>query len=350
MYDYLLVGQGIAGSLLSLELLNAGKSILVIADESRPSSSQVAGGMFNPVTGKHLAKTWMADELYPFLIKYYQELEDKLNTKFFHLTSVYRPYVNENQKNQFIKAIEKHDIAEYLDHQECNEPYNKFINNDLGGLLTKKAGWVDVPKLTDSVKKVLIDQSAYQNSVFDQNEVKFKTDGISYKGIEAKAIIYCEGYYATKNPIWSWLKFNPVKGETLLTEMLDYPITEIVNQNSWILPISGSKYRFGATYSWHELDFLPTEKGRETLIEKVDKYLSHPYKIIDQQAGVRPSTNDRRPIMGVHPLHKNAFIFNGLGTKGVSIAPYFAVEFCDFLCNQKELHSETTIERFYALY
>ncbi|MDP5122199.1 MAG: FAD-binding oxidoreductase [Spirosomaceae bacterium] len=350
MLDYIIVGQGIAGSLLAYELLQANKKVLVLNDESLPSSSQVAGGMFNPVTGRHLAKTWLADELFPFLKTYYPEIEQRFNAKFFHQTGLFRPYVNEKQRTQFQNAILKHEIAHYVSDAKDFEKMGQFIANDLGGLQTADAGWVDVPELLKTLKSHFIASESYANEAFNYDELKVKPENVIYKSYEAKSIIFCEGFHAKNNPFFNWLPFNPVKGETLLVESPDYAVTEIVNQGSWVIPLAERKCRFGATYSWHDLDFEITEKARATLQEKIGKFFKSDYRIISQQAGVRPSTTDRRPFLGKHPEYINIYIFNGLGTKGVSIAPFFARQFRDFLLQGKEINSETTIERFYTLY
>jgi glycine/D-amino acid oxidase-like deaminating enzyme len=35
--------------------------------------------------------------------------------------------------------------------------------------------------------------------------------------------------------------------------------------------------------------------------------------------------------VGIHPVYAQLAVFNGLGTKGVSLAPYFAREFVKYL-------------------
>jgi glycine/D-amino acid oxidase-like deaminating enzyme len=79
-------------------------------------------------------------------------------------------------------------------------------------------------------------------------------------------------------------------------------------------------------------------------------YLKKPYQIIEQQAGIRPSTDDRRPFIGLHPEHSELAIFNGLGTKGVTFTLYFSEQFAKFLESGEELDPEVNIERVFSLY
>ncbi|MCW3075505.1 MAG: dependent oxidoreductase [Bacteroidetes bacterium] len=78
--------------------------------------------------------------------------------------------------------------------------------------------------------------------------------------------------------------------------------------------------------------------------------ISSEYQILKHEAGVRPSSKDRRPIVGPHPLHSNMHVFNGLGTKGVMLAPYFANNFVLFYLQKQPLNPEINIKRFYNLF
>jgi glycine/D-amino acid oxidase-like deaminating enzyme len=98
------------------------------------------------------------------------------------------------------------------------------------------------------------------------------------------------------------------------------------------------------------LDDEITAEGRQFLEEKMKERLKKNYEVLDQQAGVRPATDDRRPFVGVHPEHSNVAIFNGLGTKGVTLAPFFAAELADFLESGKEINPEANISRYFPLY
>ncbi len=97
---------------------------------------------------------------------------------------------------------------------------------------------------------------------------------------------------------------------------------------------------------------LPKKKAKKAVLneEKLAQLINCNYTILDQQAGVRPSSSDRRPIIGLHPEYNNLFIFNGLGTKGVMLAPYFAKKFVNFYLQKETLPPEVNVGRFYSLY
>ena len=67
---------------------------------------------------------------------------------------------------------------------------------------------------------------------------------------------------------------------------------------------------------------------------------------MDHEAGVRPTTGDRRPLLGVHKDNHRLAFFNGLGTRGVMIAPLMAKKLYQFLENDQALDKEIDISRF----
>ena len=144
----------------------------------------------------------------------------------------------------------------------------------------------------------------------------------------------------------------PVKGEILHIKT-EKPLPEEIIFNRGVFLVKNPQqdfYRVGATYEWKKLDYEPTTKARKQLTDKLDDLLKLEYEIIEQVAGIRPASKDRRPLIGNHPELKNVFIFNGLGTKGVSLAPFFANEFVESIINSKKLNDEVNINRYYPLY
>jgi glycine/D-amino acid oxidase-like deaminating enzyme len=348
--DFIVVGSGLAGSLLALELLRSGQSVHVISNAALPTSSRVAGGLINPVTGKYLAKTWLAEELFKELVPYYKELERLLSACFYHPIGLYRPFSSEEHKKSSLAQIDKHGLQDFIQVIEEEPQTSEFFESSCGGMLSPQAGWVDLPLMLDLLEEHLKQNASWANEHFDFDLLSIQSDNIIYKEVEAKKIIFCEGFYVKDNPYFNWLPFNPVKGETLLGSIAGYTPECIVNQGKWLIPLGGDKVRLGATYSWHELDFIPTEKAREDLLATANKILRKEFKVEGQQAGVRPATKDRRPIVGFHPQFRSLVIFNGLGTKGVSLAPFFVKQLVRNVLYDEVINSEVNIERFYTLY
>ncbi len=348
--DFLIVGSGLAGSILALELLRAGSSVTVITDSSRSSSSRVAGGLINPVTGKYLAKTWLADELFSGLETYYTGLENLFSVSFYHKSGLFRPFTGAEHRKSSLAQIEKHGLENYIGIRQAGDAFSSSFRSDSEGMYSSMAGWLDMPVFLDAATFYLQQYVEWVDTVFDFAGLTLHDHGVRFREWEASRVIFCEGYYARNNPYFNWLPFNPVKGETLLGVIEDYGVSTIVNQGKWIIPLGNDRVRLGATYSWHELDFESTPKGCEELLQAAAKMLKRPFTLTGQQAGVRPATKDRRPFLGKHPQYDPLWIFNGLGTKGVSLAPWFARQLVRNILHGELIHPEANIERFYTLY
>jgi glycine/D-amino acid oxidase-like deaminating enzyme len=335
--NYNIVGQGLAGSVLAYFLLKAGQNVQIFNSPDIPSSSKVAAGIYNPVTGKRLVKTWLADKIFPFLEDFYPQLEKELNAKFFHPMPLFHPFP-EVATQKFFKSDHVHEdffdfcsvTFETINHQE-------IVKSSLGGITMKHAGWVDLKVMLHAFRTYFLDRKIlFESNIFSQ--------------ITEDTTIFCEGFNGKFNPHFSYLPFNPVKGEIVDIEIQNIDLQEIINQGVFVIPLEKNKFRLGATYKWDVLDFIPTEEGKNILIEKYQKLMKPQMRILSQQAGVRPATKDRRPFLGMHPEIENIGIFNGLGSKGVSLAPFFAKQFVEFLVNGKELYPEVNINRFASLY
>jgi glycine/D-amino acid oxidase-like deaminating enzyme len=348
--DYLIVGQGIAGTCLAHQFLDKGVSFKILQNNALPSSSKVAGGMINPLTGKRLARTWKHEIIFDYLDQFYTQLEDKLNTKFLSKIQLYRPYKNENQKHQFEKAIFLKRLTDFVEIIPAENEISPIIDAPVGGLITHDSGKLDVNNFLDSSAALFKKNDIFVDGNFDVTSFLSDSENITYKDFSFHKVVFCEGVHAQNNPLFDWLPFNPVKGETLDVSLGEHQLDQIINQGVWLMPIGNGQYKMGSTYDWDNLDFKATEKAKNEILDKSKSFLKVVPSILAQSAGIRPAVKDRRPIMGKHPKYDNVFIFNGLGTKGVSLAPYFSLQLTEHLIEQKEIDIESTIERFYPLY
>ncbi|GAB2514306.1 NAD(P)/FAD-dependent oxidoreductase [Spirosoma aerophilum] len=348
--DYLIVGQGVAGSVLAWTLDQRGCTVLLVDDPALPSASGVAAGLVNPLTGRKLVRTWKADELFPFLHRFYSDVEQQLGVSFFHPKNIYRPFRSESEKAAYLALIADPETSPYVAQSVDDQAYSSFINNPLGGLEVTQAGWVDLTEFVRIIKGYFMRKNQYFEGRISDSDLTIKERAVVWKGVDIDKVIFCDGVQSRENSLFDWLPYNPVKGQILTALVDNYSIKNIVNQGVFVLPVRKGLVRIGATYSWHDLDWKTTEDGRAFLENKVADILKVPYQIVDQQAGIRPSTKDRRPIIGLHPSKPAVGIFGGLGTKGVSLAPYLAEQFARYLLDGEDLEPEANISRCISLY
>ncbi|HXU26503.1 MAG TPA: FAD-binding oxidoreductase [Bacteroidia bacterium] len=345
--DFIIVGQGLAGSILALELLKQNKTVLVIDNADMSQSSRVAAGIYNPIVFKRLTQSWMADKTLPSMFEFFEGAEKLFDVKLINQTKIARVFASE-QEEVLWKKKAVNELSEFIAaeiHPAKNE-YD-FLKNNYG--FVTEAGFVDVPKFLEHTKEYLIQRDSFLNATFNCDDVIIRDDEITYRNFTCNKLIFCEGHLATQNPFFQNLKFKPAKGEVLTIYCEELKTNSIINKDFFILPLPETHYfKVGATYNWLDLSDAISDEAKSTLVEKIDSVVPFPYKIIKQQAGVRPATIDRRPIIGMHPAHKNIGAFNGFGTKAVMLAPYFAKHFCNFMFLNQELFLDVDLKRFYA--
>jgi len=346
--DYLIVGQGLAGTLLAYHLIKAKNKLIIFDKYDANSSSRVAAGLFNPITGNRMVKTWKADSLFPYLSGFYKELEEYLDIEFFKESDIYRPFIDIEEQNDWGSKSSDPLYSAFISNVYIQSQFGS-VHDSLGGIMIRKGGVVEITKMIDTARNKFKALDMLVEESFEPDEVE--TDGIKvrYHKIEADKLIFCSGFSDRKNRFFNWLPFRPVKGEVLHVKP-DHPIDKIYNRGCFITPSAEGISKGGSTYDWKDLSATPTEKGRKIILEKLRKLIDIDVAVVNQKAGIRPATADRRPFIGIHPEYKTIAIFNGLGTKGVTLAPYFSNQFVGHLEYGANLDKEVDIKRYYSLY
>jgi glycine oxidase len=338
----LVVGSGLAGLTLAYHLQKSGAQVTIV-DDGVNHSSRVAAGMINPIVFRRVNKGWRVDEFIPYLQAFYRELESVVGASFFHPVQIRRLFSNEHERELWLK---KQALPEYESFLSTVTPeddaYDRAINN-FGSGRVKQAAYVKTDVFLDSIREWMRNKCIVLNEAFDFSELT----GLSYKGTQYDDLVFCEGYRGKDNPFFGDLPLNQTKGETLVIKASFLPEDESVNRKCFILPMGDHHFKVGSTYEWSCTDLSITDKGREQILEKVSYLTTQSVEVVEQEAGIRPTTEDRRPLMGTHHTHEHYHIFNGLGTKGYLLAPKLASEMAHYILGKGNLNPEATIERFY---
>jgi glycine oxidase len=349
--DYIIIGGGLAGITLAHHLHARNLSFHLYYDEGL-CSSRIAAGLFNPITGRKMVKTWKADQLFPYLLDFYKKAEEKTGSTFLYPKVIYRPFFLIEEQNDWIGRSSDPAYQQFIENIYTRPQFAGRFNDPFGGLSLNMSGWVDISKYIDDSLRYF-KQLKHGVKIFpekiDINELKVDEEGIICRNAKARNLIFSEGIGVQNNLYFNWLPLKPLKGE-IMDVKLPFTINKIFNRGVFILPIRGNVFRIGSTYDHHDLSWNATVQGKKQLTEKLKALINCDFDILDHTAGIRPATRDRRPFVGRHPKFKNIFIFNGLGTKGVSLAPYFAHQLVEFIENTKDLDEEVNIHRFFSLY
>ena len=342
--DYIVVGLGLAGLAFVEKLIKANKTFMVFEDDSQ-TSSLVAGGVYNPVVLKRFTPVWNGDRQLQTALPFYARLEEKLQDKFDVKFATKKSFKSIEDQNNWFEASDKPLLSKYMIPNVLKENYNGVIA-DFGFGELQGTGRIDTEKLVTKYRDYLKETSQIIFETFEYHSIKFAENTIKYKNIEVNKIVFCEGFGVKQNPFFNYLPLNEAKGELLTIHAPDLDIDFLLKSTLFVLPLGNHHYKVGATFNWKDKTSTPSEEGRKELVEKLKKVINVPYTIIDQTAGIRPTVKDRRPLVGLHPKYQKLAILNGLGTRGVMIAPTVAQALFNHLEKGEILDAVIDIKRY----
>ena len=337
--DYIIIGQGIAGTTLAWWLNFNKKQFYILNDEKKNTSSTAALGIYNPITGRNSVKTWNAEILFKELEKFYSKVEKKIKKKILYKKNIYRPYKNIKEANLWNEKISNSKYENYIKSEVNNKKINGLYD-ELGGVITSKSGYIDVNKYILESKKYFISLGRYKKYKLNNKKILIENNKIKIKNWKTNNIIMCIGIDETKNKLFSYLPFKHVTGSSMIIKT-KLKIKNIINKGISIIPLKNDLKNVGSTYG-NETN----NNGLQELIDKLSKLLKIKYTIIKEKFGVRPGTIDRRPFVGKHPIFDNLYILNGLGSKGISLAPFCSKELFNSIEQKSKINFEINVKRY----
>lgn len=342
--DYIVVGIGLAG-ISFCEQLRANNKTFVVFDNKSQHSSLVSGGLYNPVVLKRFTSVWISKEQLEIALPMYANLENFLKVKLDHKIPVYRRFASLEEQNEWFIASDKPLLTHYLSEKIIKNT-NQAINAAYGFGEVLGTGRIDVKTLIGAYKAHLLKQNAFYEEDFRYTDLKQNKNGINYQNIKAKHIVFAEGFGVKENPYFNNLPLVPTKGELLIIYAPDLKINYVLKAGVFLIPLEEDLYIVGATYEWKDLSNTVSEAAKESLLRRLEQVIHCSFKVVNHVAGVRPTVKDRRPLVGQHETHKNMFVLNGLGTRGVMIGPYVAQKLFHFIENDIPLEKDIDIKRF----
>jgi len=207
---------------------------------------------------------------------------------------------------------------------EDEHHYRPHFHYELGYGIVAPAYQVDLQNMLDGWRAFLQQQSVLIEANFDHAKLQLSTDGVQYEDIKASHIIFADGIDAASNGYFQLLPFAANKGEALIVKIDGLPNNHIYKKGSTITPWRGGLFWVGSTYEHSFTHTNPTPEFRQHTEAWMRSFVKHDVEVLDHMASVRPAVLERRPFVGWHPQHRQLGIFNGTGTKGVTLAPFFA--------------------------
>ncbi|MES1214971.1 MAG: FAD-dependent oxidoreductase [Bacteroidota bacterium] len=343
--DYLIIGQGISGTWLSYYLEKEKKSFLVIDNGNKNSPSSVSAGIINPVTGRRMVKVWMAEEILSFARHAYSEIGHELSISCISQKNLIDFFPNPHQRQVFMERVEEND--EYLHSYPEQNQFNPFFNYELGCGEIRHCYIAHLENLLPAWKQHLENNDRLIEEDFELEKIATANDKIQYKDIIAQKIIFCDGLSSFQNTFFKQLPFAPNKGEMLIVEIPGLPDHHIYKKGFMLAPLAApGLFWLGSNYQWSFNNPEPTKEFYEQAQRHLKAWVKLPFTVIDHKASLRPATLERRPFVGLHPQQANIGILNGMGTKGCSLAPFFAKQLADHIIYNSPITPEADVKRF----
>lgn len=312
--DYLIAGQGIAGTLLSYELVQAGKSVLVLdPHESMTTASRVAGAVINPLSGKHWRPVANADHILPKALATYQAMSHLLATDLLQESRLYLFAHHIENTPAFTELPDVHDafLADYFHHAGLIK-------------LVQPVWLVHAARLLDQWRGYLKVSGAFRMEQLDYSQIEIGRRQITYRNIEARQLVFCEGAAVAGNPWFAHLPFTANRGEALILDIPGLPVDALYHNRFRLVPRHDGLFWCGSNYRWQFADKEPDLEWRNEVLQFLKQWLRLPVTLVDHQVALRPTTAGQQVIMGHAARSNQISIFNGLGTRGYSSGPYYA--------------------------
>lgn len=383
MNDLLIVGGGLAGSLLAAESHKRGINFRWMISETIPSASFAAYGICNPVQFRNMVPAWKADEFYEFSKSYFMDWQKKLEAgsgkqeDFFQLPisssqlfykdmPIRHLIVAPAEFVQWRQNVEITSLWKYTTGEVDTKTLQYLKSGYSGSILIQHAFLVNIPQFILRVREFLTDKiefADFDHSYLEKKEAHLRPfplgrektlpegkekESWNYKGNRFDKIIFSEGHHGYFNPFFKRIPFNPCKGEIVVVKIPGLQIQEAIHKKIILIPLGDEHFMCGATYEWDDLSFENSQKGLLELESGLLDIIGDQYKyeIINQKAGVRPAISDRRPVVGWHPKFEGIGILNGFGSMGLMVGPSATKNLLDNLQQKIAILPDWDINRF----
>jgi glycine oxidase len=338
-HDVIIIGHGLAGALLCHELIGRGLKVHVFDQPLPGNASGAAAGLINPIALRRDVLTWRALELLPLAQRIYQQMEQALGVRIWHSTELIKIFPTAAEAGQWARAMQRKETAGMLALKEQPALEAGKIPAPHGHGTVLQSAWVDIRQLLHAQRKMLLRNGSFSEQIVAAKAPLDIPEGVMVGDISAPLMVHCNGAHMDLPGL------VPVKGEVLTCRIPGLHLDRVVHRGVFLLPLGEGSYRVGSTYEWDNVWTGPGQPAREYLLERLRIILPHQdVEVVAHQAGVRPTSRDRRPQLGwLRPHHA---VFNGLGSRGALLAPWCAGLLVDHLLGGKALDAEVDIRRF----
>lgn len=335
--DVLILGRGIAGAVLAETLRQRGVRVHVF-DRKRPGNASMAsGGVVNPIVLRRDVPSWRAGQLLLVAQGFYTVWQQRLGITCWQELPMVKVFPTPREVEQWQRAMQDPASAPFVHRHAEPEVDAAPIAAPHGYGTVWPAAWLDVPALLEAQRVELLAAGQLTEADVATEEIIITPDHVRIGEVQARWLVRCEG------PFGDVPGLVPVKGETLVVRIPDLHLTRMVHRGVFVLPLGNDLFRVGATFKWDDVFAGPTDQARAWLLDRLHALVRSPVEVVEHTAGVRPAARDRRPLLGITGAAQA--VFNGLGSRGVLLAPWCAQHLAAHLLDGAVLDPEVDAAR-----
>jgi len=328
---------------MAMTLVEQHQSVYLVDSPKPNTSSRIAAGIMNPITGKRMTLTWEAESFFLEAIAFYRRMEERFGDNFLFEKPIVRIFSSVAEQNDWTGKCQDKKYTGFIRSGALDHGGYTGVETPYGSMQVNGGGRLDTNRFLDNVRSYFIDKNQFVESEVEMSDVITENGKVTWKNITAKHIIYCTGTQAME---WDYLPFTPMKGEVLEVSSSDVDDAQVYVGGCFLCPTQKNQFYAGATYDWRNTNLEKTEKAKSEILEKVSKFVTSPVGVLGHRVGIRPAVKDRRPLLGQHPEKSNQYLFSGLGSKGVSMAPALALQLYAHIAHDASLDEAVNLNRF----
>ncbi len=337
---WLIIGQGLAGSVLALQCQHQGIEFEIWNDEMQYCSSKYAAGLWNPVSFKRITAPEHIHDLLHHCTTFFERSNEILESTSFHHSPIHRIFPDAQYGRDWdMKSI----LTKYEHLLGTPEEKLPLWQQTFQSGRVLSSGWLNVPKFLENTRKHFQKSKQYLN--LGKNEIAERLANEEAEKTYSR-IIFCTGLAALPE-VFHNIRIIPNKGHVLAIKTDQTIPQHIVHYGNFAIPTDNHRLRVGSSYEWEKSDTTVDNNIVDELTKKLREHLPIALNVESVQVGLRPTVIDRNPIIGTLPQQPQYGIFNGLGTKGVLQAPLMAHYLIEYLTKGAEIPKGFSIQRFY---
>lgn len=345
--NILIIGAGLAGTTLALELIQRELNVSVIDNPQPNSSSRTAAGILNPLVPRNVMKTWKCDSIFPEVFTYFKRWEKTFHAEFIDEFPTLQIHKIPNHTKNWKKRSKEKGFKDLIAPLEENQ--FESLNLPFEAAWCQQTGRLNVTSFLEFAHRFLHENSrSFIHAQVDYSEFKPCGEHWVYQNKEYDSIVFCEGVGMLQNPFFNGLPLNPSGGDILRLSIKGLNPNYTYKRKEWLVPIGNDEWLAGSTYRSGDLSTIPLEENAELILSELEKWIPQPMELLEHKTAPRPTVGTRRPFMGEHPNHKGLFVYNGLGSKGSSLCSWLSPLYADYISSGKnELPAEVEINQYF---